>query len=60
MSEEKDKFKTQRMEKQKPKVDYASIQQQALGQFRLVKSLRGKSTAFAPLFKQFLKAALKA
>ena len=48
------------MEKQEPKVDYASIQKQALEQFRSGKSLTGKGGAFAPLFKQFLEAALEA
>lgn len=42
------------------KIDYASIQQKALEQFRSGKSLLGKDGAFAPLFKQFLEAALEA
>lgn len=48
------------MEKQESKVDYASIQKQALEQFRSGKSITGKGGAFAPLFKQFLEAALEA
>ncbi len=46
------------MEKQENPIDFASIKQQALEQFRLGKSLTGKG-AFAPLFKQFLEAALQ-
>lgn len=42
------------------KIDCASIQQKALEQFRSGKSLLGKDGAFAPLFKQFLEAALEA
>jgi transposase-like protein len=42
------------------KIDYASIEQKALEQFRSGKSLLGKGGAFAPLFKQFLEAALEA
>ena len=60
MSEENDNFKTQSMEKQEKQMDYASIQKQALEQFRSGKSLTGKGGAFAPLFKQFLEAALEA
>ena len=41
-------------------VDYESIKKQALEQFRSGKSLTGKGGAFAPLFKQFLEAALQA
>ena len=40
------------------KIDYSSIQQKALEQFKAGKSLLGKDGAFAPLFKQFLEAAL--
>ena len=47
------------MEKQENGIDYASMQQQALEQFRSGKSLTGKGGAFAPLFKQFLEAALQ-
>lgn len=42
------------------KIDYSSIQQKALEQFKAGKSLLGKDGAFAPLFKQFLEAALEA
>jgi len=42
------------------KIDYGSIQEKALEQFRSGKSLLGKDGAFAPLFKQFLEAALEA
>lgn len=52
-------FKHRKMEKQENPIDYASIQQQALEQFRSGKSLTGKGGAFAPLFKQFLEAALQ-
>jgi putative transposase len=48
------------MEKQKEVIDYESIKKQALEQFRSGKSLTGKGGAFAPLFKQFLEAALQA
>lgn len=48
------------MEKQKEAIDYESIKKQALEQFRSGKSLTGKGGAFAPLFKQFLEAALQA
>ncbi len=48
------------MEKQKDQIDYESIKKQALEQFRSGKSLTGKGGAFAPLFKQFLEAALQA
>ena len=41
-------------------IDYESIKKQALEQFRSGKSLTGKGGAFAPLFKQFLGAALEA
>lgn len=47
------------MNKQEP-IDYESIKKQALEQFRSGKSLTGKGGAFAPLFKQFLEAALEA
>jgi transposase-like protein len=53
-------FKTQTMEKQKEPIDYELIKKQALEQFRSGKSLTGKGGAFAPLFKQFLEAALQA
>jgi transposase-like protein len=46
--------------KQQGTIDYASVQKQALEQFRSGKSLLGKGGAFAPLFKQFLEAALEA
>jgi putative transposase len=52
--------KTQIMENEKDPIDYESIKRQALEQFRSGKSLTGKGGAFAPLFKQFLEAALKA
>ncbi len=48
------------MEKQENPIDYESIKKQALEQFRSGKSLTGKGGAFAPLFKQFLEAALQA
>jgi putative transposase len=41
-------------------IDYESVKKQALEQFRSGKSLTGKGGAFAPLFKQFLEAALEA
>src|SRR3954454_17277050 len=47
------------MEKQENGFDYESIKKQALDQFRSGKSLTGKDGAFAPLFKQFLEAALQ-
>jgi transposase-like protein len=46
--------------KQRETIDYSSVQKQALEQFRSGKSLLGKGGAFAPLFKQFLEAALEA
>jgi len=46
--------------KQQGSIDYTSVQKQALEQFRSGKSLLGKGGAFAPLFKQFLEAALEA
>jgi putative transposase len=46
--------------KQEESIDYESIKKQALEQFRSGKSLTGKGGAFAPLFKQFLEAALEA
>jgi len=52
-------FKTQKM-RQEEMIDYESIKKQALEQFRSGKSLTGKGGAFAPLFKQFLEAALEA
>ena len=48
------------MTKQLKDIDYESMQQKALEQFRSGKSLLGKDGAFAPLFKQFLEAALAA
>lgn len=45
---------------EKESIDYKSMQKQALEQFRSGKSLLGKGGAFAPLFKQFLEAALEA
>jgi putative transposase len=47
------------MEKQDG-MDYESIKKKALEQFRTGQSLTGKGGAFAPLFKQFLEAALEA
>jgi putative transposase len=41
-------------------IDYESMNKLALEQFRSGKSLLGKGGAFAPLFKQFLEAALEA
>ena len=52
-------IKHSKMEKQN-EIDYASIKQKALEQFRTGQSLTGKGGAFAPLFKQFLEAALEA
>jgi transposase-like protein len=46
--------------RQEESIDYESIKKQALEQFRSGKSLTGKGGAFAPLFKQFLEAALEA
>jgi putative transposase len=46
--------------KKQDEIDYESIKRQALEQFRSGKSLTGKGGAFAPLFKQFLEAALEA
>lgn len=48
------------MENKQTLVDLESIKKQALEQFRSGKSLTGKGGAFAPLFKQFLEAALEA
>ncbi len=48
------------MESKQTPVDLESIKKQALEQFRSGKSLTGKGGAFAPLFKQFLEAALEA
>lgn len=48
------------MENKQTQIDYESIKKQALEQFRSGKSLTGKGSAFAPLFKQFLEAALEA
>lgn len=48
------------MENKHERVDLESIKKQALEQFRSGKSLTGKGGAFAPLFKQFLEAALEA
>src|SRR5215217_508129 len=47
------------MEKQENPIDYESMKKQALEQLRSGKSLTGKGGAFAPLFKQFLEAALQ-
>ena len=47
------------MEKQQNPIDYESMKKQALEQLRSGKSLTGKGGAFAPLFKQFLEAALQ-
>jgi putative transposase len=47
------------MEKQENPIDYESMKRQALEQLRSGKSLTGKGGAFAPLFKQFLEAALQ-
>jgi putative transposase len=46
--------------KKQNEMDYESIKRQALEQFRSGQSLTGKGGAFAPLFKQFLEAALEA
>jgi transposase-like protein len=46
--------------RQEESIDYESIKKQAVEQFRSGKSLTGKGGAFAPLFKQFLEAALEA
>lgn len=46
--------------KKQDEIDYESIKRQALEQFRSGQSLTGKGGAFAPLFKQFLEAALEA
>ena len=48
------------MEKQDTPTDYELIKQKVLEQFRSGQSLTGKGGAFAPLFKQFLEAALEA
>ena len=48
------------MTEKNDKLDYSLIQQKALEQFKAGKSLLGKDGAFAPLFKQFLEAALNA
>lgn len=48
------------MTKQMKDIDYESMGKKALEQFRSGKSLLGKEGAFAPLFKQFLEAALAA
>jgi len=48
------------MNNQQRAIDYELIKKQALEQFRSGKSLTGKGGAFAPLFKQFLEAALQA
>ncbi|RYZ34698.1 MAG: IS256 family transposase [Sphingobacteriales bacterium] len=48
------------MTEQQNGMDYESIKQKALEQFRTGRSLTGKGGAFAPLFKQFLEAALEA
>lgn len=48
------------MENQQSSIDYELVKKQALEQFRSGKSLTGKGGAFAPLFKQFIEAALQA
>ena len=48
------------MKHQEEEFDYESVKKQTFGQFRSGKSLTGQSGAFAPLFKQFLEAALAA
>ena len=45
--------------KKQEQIDFESMKNQALEQFRSGKSLTGKGGAFAPLFKQFLEAALE-
>lgn len=45
--------------KKQEQIDFESMKKQALEQFRSSKSLTGKGGAFAPLFKQFLEAALE-
>ncbi|NBP06668.1 MAG: IS256 family transposase [Bacteroidetes bacterium] len=45
--------------KKQEQIDFESMKKQALEQFRSGKSLTGKGGAFAPLFKQFLEAALE-
>jgi putative transposase len=47
------------MENKEP-IDLESVKKLALAQFRTGQSLTGKGGAFAPLFKQFLEAALEA
>lgn len=47
------------MENKQEPVDLESIKKKVLEQFRSGKSLTGKGGAFAPLFKQFLEAALE-
>lgn len=47
------------MENKQTPIDLESVKKQALEQFRSGKSLTGKGGAFAPLFKQFLEAALE-
>jgi transposase-like protein len=46
--------------KQQETIDIESVKKQVLSEFRSGKSLFGKGGAFAPLFKQFLEAALEA
>ena len=46
--------------RQEETIGYESIKKEALEQFRSGKRLTGKGGAFAPLFKQFLEAALEA
>jgi transposase-like protein len=46
--------------KQQETIDIESVKKQVLSEFRSGKSLFGKGGAFAPLFKQFLEAALDA
>lgn len=48
------------METQKKSIDYEAIKKKALEQLHSGKSLLGKGGAFAPLFKEFLEAAIEA
>jgi transposase-like protein len=48
------------MENKKRPIDFESMKKQYLEEFRSGKSSTGKGGAFAPLFKQFLEAALQA
>lgn len=47
------------MEKRKEVFDYESLKKKTLEQFRSGKSLYGKGSAFAPLLKESLEAALQ-